>query len=58
MASVRSTANILSGFQEPAGKLPITVGQFAYGSGLDQTLPPQELAFDDKPGEASDAGMR
>lgn len=58
LASVRSTANILSGAHEPAGKLPITVGQFAFGSGLNQTLPPQNLALDDKPRAASSTAMR
>ena len=58
LASVRSTANIISGANDPGGKLPITVGQFAYGSGLDQTLPPQQLALDDKPHTVPSAAIR
>ena len=58
LASVRSTANIISGAQEPAGKLPITVGQFAFGSGLNQTLPPQDLALDDNPRVESSAAIQ
>ena len=49
LASVRSTASILSGAKDPYGKLPITVGQFSFGSGLNQTLPPQNLALENQP---------
>ena len=47
MASVRSVASIISGVQDPGGKLPITVGQFAYGSGLEKTRPNIQLALDE-----------
>ena len=57
MASVRSVASIISGTRNPGGKLPITVGQFAYGSGLERTRPDEQLAIE---GEAqpSSASVR
>jgi beta-N-acetylhexosaminidase len=43
LASVRSVARILRGEQMPRGRLPITVGPFPFGSGLDVFVPPAGL---------------
>lgn len=47
MASVRSLSKILTGEQYPSGKLPISVGPYAYGSGLTETRPPEAIALSD-----------
>lgn len=47
LASVRTLSKILTGEQYPSGKLPISVGPFAYGSGLTETRAPQALALSD-----------
>ncbi len=47
LASVRTLSKILVGEQNPRGKLPISVGPYAYGSGLTDTRPPQALALSD-----------
>ena len=38
-ASVRSLSRIIIGQHRPSGKLPITIGGFAFGSGLNETQP-------------------
>ncbi len=47
LASVRTLSKIITGEQGPSGKLPISIGPFAYGSGLTDIHPPQPLALSD-----------
>ena len=44
--SVRTMSRILLGEQHPSGQLPITVGPFAFGSGLNE-IRPEKLALSD-----------
>ena len=39
LASVRTISRIITGEHRPSGKLPITVGNFAFGSGLNEVRP-------------------
>ncbi len=48
LASVRALSSIVLGGHHPSGKLPITVGSFAYGSGLDR-IRPDRIAVDQGP---------
>jgi beta-N-acetylhexosaminidase len=43
-ASVRTLTRIVLGEHHPSGRLPITVGPFAYGSGLDY-IQPERFAY-------------
>ena len=47
LASVRTLSRVLTGDHYPSGKLPISVGPYAYGSGLTQIYPPQALSLSD-----------
>ncbi|MEZ4702425.1 MAG: glycoside hydrolase family 3 N-terminal domain-containing protein [Rhodothermales bacterium] len=51
LASVRSISRIMGGRQSANGRLPITVGAFAYGSGIDVFSPP---ASGIRPNQAGD----
>lgn len=46
LASVRSMSRVILGEHYPSGRLPITVGNFAYGSGLDY-IRPETFAYTD-----------
>lgn len=46
LASVRSMTRVILGEHYPSGRLPITVGPFAYGSGLDY-IRPETFAYTD-----------
>ena len=46
LASVRTMTRIMLGEHDPSGQLPITVGPFSYGSGLNE-IRPEALALSD-----------